>query len=97
MDSRMPELTLETVVARRGEPLTADVDGDLVMLDRSQGRYFGVDRVGHRIWDLLERPQTVGDICTELQGQFDVAAERCRADTLDFLAQLADAELLEIR
>ena len=93
----MPELTLEAVVVRRGEPLTADVDGDLVMLDPRRGQYFGADRVGRRIWDLLAQPQTVDELCSELEGQFDVAPDRCRAEVLDFLAQLADAELLEIR
>ena len=57
----MPELTLEAVVVRRGEPLTAEVDEELVMLDPREGRYFGADRIGRRIWELLEQPRTVDD------------------------------------
>jgi hypothetical protein len=97
MIPRMAELTLEAVVARRAEPLTAEVDDDLVMLDPRQGRYFGADRVGRRIWELLEQPRSVDDLCSELEGQFDVAPDECRADVLEFLGQLADEELIEIR
>jgi len=90
------KLSLDAVVARRPEPLTAPVDGELVMLDPRQGQYFGLDRIGHRIWELLERPQPIDALCAALQAQFDVSAETCRADVLRFVEQLADAELVEI-
>jgi hypothetical protein len=93
----VPTLALDTVVVRRTEPLTAPVDDDLVMLDPRGSRYFGLDAVGHRIWDLLEHPRSVAALCSELQEQFDVDAETCRADVLAFLAELESAELLEIR
>jgi hypothetical protein len=89
-------LTLETVIARRGELLTAAVDGDLVMLDPKSSVYFGLDPVGNRIWELLERPRSVDELCHALEGEFDVTAETCQADVLGFLEQLSDAELLEI-
>jgi hypothetical protein len=92
----VPTLSLETVVARRDEPLTAPVDDELVMLDPRQSVYFGLGPTGRRIWELLERPQSVGELCAELEGEFDVSAEACRADVLAFLAQLDEAELLEI-
>jgi Coenzyme PQQ synthesis protein D (PqqD) len=90
-------LTRETIVARRGEPLTASVDGDLVMLDPRRSLYFGLDPIGHRIWDLLEQPRSVAELCGELQREFSVEAETCQADVLAFLDELSDAELVEIR
>ena len=93
----MPALSPETIVARRAEPLTAEVDDELVMLDPQQSTYFGLDQIGKRIWELLERPLSVNELCSVLQGEFDVAAETCRSDVLALLEQLRDAELLEIR
>src|SRR5438132_10698078 len=90
-------LTVETVIARCGGPLTAAVDDDLVMLDPERSMYFGLDRVGNRIWELLERPRSVGDLCSALEEEFDVTPETCRADVLVFVEQLSDAELVEIR
>ena len=93
----MPALSLQTIVARRDEPLTARVDDDLVMLDPRQSRYFGVDPTGRRIWELLEEPRSVESLCTALQDEFEVSAETCRADVLAFLEQMSDAGLLETR
>ena len=94
---RMAALSLDTVVVRRAEPLTAAVDDELVMLDPRQSRYFGLDAIGHRIWELLEGPRSVDALCSALQDEFEVTAEACRADVLAFLQDLTDAELVEIR
>lgn len=92
----MPALSPETVVVRRAEPLTAEVDDELVMLDPRQSSYYGLDRIGRRIWELLERPLSVNELCSTLQNEFDVTAENCRSDVLALLEQLREAELLEI-
>lgn len=92
----MPKLSSEAVVVRRPGPLTAPVDGELVMLDRRSSRYFGLDPIGHRIWELLEEPRSVESLCTALQSQFDVSPETCQADVLRFLEQLEQAELLDV-
>ncbi len=91
------EVSPETIVARRSEPLTAPVDGELVMLDPRRGEYFGLDAIGHRVWQLLERPRTVESLCSALETEFDVTPETCRADVLAFLEQLSDAQLVELR
>jgi hypothetical protein len=92
--SRVPALSLETVVSRRPEPITRMVDEELVMLDPRSSRYFAMDAIGRRIWILLERPQAVGELCSTLEAEFDVTAERCRSEVVAFLEQLSDAELV---
>jgi hypothetical protein len=93
----MAELSLESVVVRRGDVLGAPVDDELVMLDPRQGRYFGMDAIGLRIWELLAQPQTVHALCSKLEREFQVSADTCRRDVLEFLSQLSDAALLELR
>jgi hypothetical protein len=90
-------LTDETVIARRGEPLTATVDEDLVMFDAERGEYFGLDRVGRRIWELLETPRSMGELCGALEAEFDVTPEACRADVGAFIENARDAALVELR
>jgi coenzyme PQQ synthesis protein D (PqqD) len=91
------KLAPEAIVARRGEPLTAAVDGELVMLDTRQSLYFGLDAIGYRIWALLEQPCSIAALCVALCEEFDVPAETCQADVLAFLEQMEQAELVEIR
>jgi hypothetical protein len=91
------DLSVDSVVVRRAEPLTAHVDSELVMLDPRQSRYFGLDSIGNRIWALLEQPHSVAALCSTLEAEFDVTPETCRADVLGFLEQLREAELVEVR
>jgi hypothetical protein len=90
-------LSPDAVVARRAEPLTATVDGELVMLDPRTSRYFAVDAIGLRVWGLLEQPRSVVALCEALEGEFDVSPEACLRDVLAFLAQLKQADLVDIR
>jgi hypothetical protein len=91
------QLSLEAVVVRPAEPLTASVDGELVMLDPRRSHYFAIDSIGSRVWELLEQPLSIGDLCSKLESEFDVTPETCRADVLAFLEELRQADLLDVR
>jgi Coenzyme PQQ synthesis protein D (PqqD) len=92
----MADVAPDSVIARSPAPLTASVDDELVMLDMGTSTYFALDRIGHRIWNLIEQPTRVEAICSALQPDFDVSAETCLADVQRFLAQLEDAGLVEV-
>ena len=87
-------LSLDTVVVRSASPLSAPIDGELALLDPAQGRYFGLDQTGHRIWQLIEEPRSIMALCRVLGSEFDVGAETCRAEVLSFLARLEESDLL---
>ena len=90
-------LTDETIIARHGAPLTAEVDGETVMFDPTAGKYFALGSVGSRIWELLDEPRSVADLCALVLAEFDVGTERCRADVVPFLAELQERALVEVR
>ena len=70
-------LTLESIVVRSQEVMTSPVDDEMVMMALESSRYYGLNRVGRRIWELLEEPTTVAALCAQLVSEFDVAPERC--------------------
>jgi hypothetical protein len=47
-----------------------------------------LDEIGRRIWDLLEAPRRVDELCQQLAGEFDATAEQIAADILPFMVQL---------
>jgi hypothetical protein len=81
-------LSLTSRVVRAGEAITAAVDEELVMMDVQAGKYYGLNTVGAEIWQLLESPISVQDLCTTLTQSFEVPSERCTAEVLQFLEQL---------
>jgi Coenzyme PQQ synthesis protein D (PqqD) len=84
-------ITPGTVVSRSGETLYARAGTDeAVMMSVAAGRYYGLNAVASRIWELLERPMTIGELCARLCEEFEVDAKTCEAEVLNFISELID-------
>ena len=68
------------MVRRQGDWLAAKVGDELVMMSAENGNYVGLSEVGARIWELIETPQAVDQLCARLQNEFDVTPAVCRAE-----------------
>jgi hypothetical protein len=90
------KIDLETVVARNDEPVAIDVDDTVVMMSILQGKYYGLDEIGTRIWALIAQPRSIADVCETLRQEFDVDEETCRRDVLDFVRELAGEKLVRV-
>ena len=76
------------MVRKQGDWLAAKVGDELVMMSAQKGNYIGLSEVGARIWELIETPQDVDAVCGQLQKEYDVTAEACRAEVETFLNEL---------
>jgi hypothetical protein len=84
-------IILQTELRRGDDILYASINADsVVMMSVPRGLYYGLDAVGGRIWELLDTPRTVGEICIALSEEFEVDDETCRADVLGFVAELVE-------
>lgn len=88
-------LTDDTPVIWSKTALSTEVDGELVALDVTKGVCYGLNRVGTRIWQLLESPRSARQIADILVGDFDVSPEECLEQTGSLLRELVAAELVE--
>lgn len=75
-------------VQKKGDWLAAKVGDELVMMSAEKGNYIGLSEVGARIWELIETPQDVEDVCRKLQAEYDVTPEACRLEVESFLNEL---------
>jgi hypothetical protein len=89
------EISSNTVVRALAEDLASDLGGETVILDMSAGIYYGLDGVGTRIWQLIQAPRAVADICSHLLDEYEVDAERCERAVLTLLGELSRAGLIE--
>jgi hypothetical protein len=76
------------IVRRDGDWLSAKVGDELVMMSAKSGNYIGLSEVGARIWELIESPQTIEKVVAQLQEEYEVSAETCRAEVDAFLKEL---------
>jgi len=77
------------MVRKQGDWLAAKVGDELVMMSAEKGNYIGLSEVGARIWELIETPQELDALCTQLQNEYDdVTPEVCRVEVETFLNEL---------
>ena len=89
-------LDLTTRVVRSSEPMTAMAGNEVLMFSAEQSRYYGLNRVASAIWDRIETPASLGDLCTELGKAFDVSPEQCRDEVVAFVNLLLSKGLARI-
>ena len=89
-------IALTQKIVRRGEVLAANLADELVMMNLESSSYYGTNTVGNRIWELLEQPRTVSELCAALQAEFDVDDETCQRDVLPFIEKVVDEKLVSV-
>lgn len=85
-----------TTVVAADNALSTAIDGETVILQQEAGEYYGLNEVATFIWELLEEPRTVDEICEAVTAEYDVTYERCEADVTMMLTELAEKELVTL-
>ncbi len=89
-------IEMTTCVIRLGGLQTANVDDDIVILNMTTNSYVALDDIGRRIWELIETPRRVEELCTQLTGEFNGVPERIQTDVLSFLNELESEKLVRV-
>lgn len=92
----MSTITLKSIVKRRTDLLSSEIEKDTMLFDATKGEYFGLNEVGAAIWNAIETPAEVCQICNQLLGQFEVSQADCEVQVLDFIEDMNSKGLLEI-
>ncbi len=79
-----------------GDFVTSNLDEDTVMMSISQGKYYGLDETGSRIWQLLQRPIAVTEIIEVLAREYTGPLELIQKDVLAFLEKLLQKRIITI-
>jgi hypothetical protein len=87
-------LTADTPVGWSETAISTEIDGELVALDVTKGVCYGLNRMGTRIWQLIESPRSARQIAEVLVTEFDVSPDVCTEQTLNLLRELSVAELV---
>ena len=88
--------TLQSKVRVPADVLFREIDGEAVILSLDTGRYFGLDPVGTRMWQELNRHGGVERAHRTLAERYDIDAERLLADLLSMIDKLVVQGLLVV-
>lgn len=93
----MISISLDSVILRSDDIVCGVVDSDMVMMSIESGKYYQLNPSAGRIWNMLERPMAVFQLCDNLCREFKVAPEDCRKDTMPFLDELVSRKILMVQ
>ena len=76
--------------------LFAELEGETVLLDSARSRYYGLDEVGTRAWQLWAERGDTELAVTTLLAEFDVDEATLRRELGDLLIKLAAKGLVRL-
>ncbi len=77
--------------------LHRDLGPETVLLHLDSGVYYGLDEVGTRLWSLLVETPCLGDLHRAMMEEFEVSADQLWRDLEDFLSELQEKGLIDVR
>ncbi len=77
--------------------LLQHLEGETVFLDLAGGKYFGLDPVGSRMWQVLTSSPSIQAAYDALLAEYDVSPDELRRDLEELVGKLVAAGLLELR
>lgn len=89
-------LSFNTKVTVPKDVLIKEIRGESVLLNLEKETYFGLDKVGTRMWTVLSESESIRTAYDLLLDRYDVEAERLRRDLFDLVKTLVGYGLLQI-
>lgn len=88
------KVTVETTLQRTDLP-GSQIDEELVFFNQKTGKYYGTGPIGAQIWNFIESPKSVAEICDHLLEKFDVDRETCENHVVDFASEMIAGGIAE--
>jgi len=85
-----------TTIVRAEKLLATDLDDETILMSIEQGAYYGMEQTARRIWEIIETPHTVAELCHKLSEEYDVDSETCRRDVIGYLEELSNEGLIKL-
>ena len=76
--------------------VSCELDEGAALLHLRSSTYFSMNATGGTIWELIQEPKTVAELCDAVAARYEVDPAVCYRDVVALLQQLADARLVEI-
>ena len=88
--------SLSRIIRISPEVLVQEVGGESVLLDLASERYFGLDAVGTRVWQMMTDLGDLRDVHRAMLEEYEVEDRCLAADLNTLVVKLADAGLISV-
>ena len=92
----MHPITGGTVVSRSPSVVTAEIDGEIMMMSIEHGRYWNLDDVGTDIWRRIDPPCSVDGLVDALAAEYDAERVTIAADVQSLLQRMLAEDVIRL-
>ncbi len=89
------ELSPDAMIVAAKNQVWCEIDGEAAILHLGQGRYYGLNPVGARIWKLIETPCSIEDVAQTIADEYEVELPVCLADVRRWAGSMQEKGLIE--
>jgi hypothetical protein len=91
-----PIISELTKVVRTSNVVSSQLDNEIVMMSIENNEYYGLNKTATEIWQLIENPIIVKDICSDLINKFEISYNDCLIAVIQHIETLLSKKLIEI-
>lgn len=92
----MLTLNMDSKIQLEPDLLYSKIGDEIVLLTIESGKYFKVDAVGSRVWELIKEPILIKILCQQLIEEYDISLKECLTDVISFLKKLLEDKLIHL-
>lgn len=74
--------------------IDGELDNQQIMMHLEKGKYFGLNPIAKRIWDLLNKPLSIDEIVQVLLSEFEVPLDKCKSEVKLFLDNAIEMDII---
>lgn len=74
--------------SRNTKTISGKLHDELVMMDPDRGKYFALNPVATRIWDILDQPREIRQICSVLITEYEVSEDQCIREVSEYIDEM---------
>jgi Coenzyme PQQ synthesis protein D (PqqD) len=94
--ARTSNLRSATIVQRAKDVPFSQLDDELLAIDAQAGYVYSLNESAGRVWELIQSPTSVGEVCNQLRREFTIDETTCQREVIALLEGLCDAGLVQV-
>lgn len=79
---------------RKQTSSSGELDGELFIIDIETGKYYSLNPVANRIWEILETEKSVDEVVDTLLCEYDIDRETCQQQVEALIIDLKEKTLV---
>lgn len=90
-------ITLESVVVQDPNLVQTELDEHKMLMSIEAGKFYSLNPWASRIWEILEKPAHIRELCETLVAEYEIASQDCQEEVLQFLRALVERRLVQVQ